>query len=183
SGVRRNVRCFLQVDYYDRGGEGIHTVEAYRIAKGGGQLRANSSLITSEDVKPGSHSTDALKPIQYKQVSGKMQISGGNPGGQTYSWQQHAIPHEVGHLLGLGHIANHANTCKKSGPNSKGCYGLFLEDAMNIMGAGDALSVKNAEPWRKRIIQHAPETKINHWGVDFASPEARLRGLWSLKSA
>ncbi len=181
SGMRRNVRCFLQVDFQDEGGTGIHTIESYKLASG--HLRANSGMLTSEDVNPSRNTTDFLKPIEYRKVNGKMQITGGNPGGQTYSFQQHTFPHEVGHLLGLGHIANDSASCKKSGPNSDGCYGLYLEDAINIMGKGDALDLRNAEPWKKRIVRHAPSTQITQWRVDFASSEARLRGLWSLRSA
>ena len=183
SGVRRNVRCFLQIDFHDSGGDGIHTIETYRITSGGGNLRANSKLLSSNNITPTTQSTDALKPLVYQNQGGKMRISGGNPGGQTYSWQQHAFPHEVGHLLGLGHIADDSRSCKKSGPNSKGCYGLYLNDAINIMGGGDALDLKNAEPWKKRIVRHATPTQLTQWGVDFASNEARLRGLWSLNSA
>jgi hypothetical protein len=183
-GVRRNVRCFLEIDFRNEGGDGIHTIETYRIAPNGGNLRANAGLLSSTDIKPNDHYTDALKPIRYhKQPDGRMKITGGNPTGKTYYFQQHTFPHEVGHLLGLGHIANDSPACKKSGPNSNGCYGLYLADAMNIMGGGDALDIRNAEPWKKRIVKHAPPTQMMDWGVDFASGEARLRGLWSLKSA
>ena len=183
SGVRRSVRCFLEIDFRDRGGDGIHTIETWRIAKYGGHLRANSSLLSTWDLTPATQSTDFLKPIEFHQQNGKMRVTGGNPGGHTYTWQQHAFPHEVGHLLGLGHITDSSKACKKSGPNSKGCYGLYLEDSINIMGGGDALDVRNAEPWKKRVVRHAPPTQITQWRVDFASSEARLRGLWSLRSA
>jgi hypothetical protein len=53
---------------------------------------------------------------------------------------------------------------------------------MNVMGAGDALDVRNAQPWIKRITRHAPPTAQLDWRTDFVSGEARLRGLWSLRS-
>jgi hypothetical protein len=100
----------------------------------------------------------------------------------TYYFQHNTFPHEVGHLLGLDHVTEQSPSCKKHGPNSQGCYGVFLTDAMNIMGKGNALSLANAKPWRERIARHAPGTQPQQWGVDFASSEARLRGLLSIST-
>jgi hypothetical protein len=182
SGVRRNVQCFLQINLRDRPGIGTHTVDCYSLTETGGMLRANSGLLTNKDVAPTTRTRDHLEPMRLEKKDGKMRWSGGNPDGKSFAFKQSTIAHEVGHLLGLGHIADHTAACKHSGPNSSRCYGLFLKESMNIMGGGDALSIKNSTPWRERITKHARPTEIPDWKVDFATSEARLRGLWSLRS-
>jgi hypothetical protein len=171
NGTRRNVRTFLEIDLREEEGTGIHTIKAHRLTDGFQYLRAHSGRVSNHDISPSRSSIKAPGPI----------TPNGTPGEEmTYYFQHNTFPHEVGHLLGLDHITEKSASCKKHGPNSKGCYGVFLTDAMNIMGQGNALSLANAKPWRERIARHAPGTQPQQWTVDFASSEARLRGLWSL---
>jgi hypothetical protein len=181
TGVPRNVRCHLQIDLVERGGKGIHTIEAYRLVNNGQNLRANAGLLTSNDAGTRASSTKHCQPIDYrKDRNGKVRVTGGNPEGLTYYWNYQVFPHELGHLLGLDHIAEDGAACKKAGPNTRGCYGVYLQDAINVMGRGGALDRRNAEPWKKRIVKHALGTQTTQWRVEFASLEAQTKGYWSL---
>jgi hypothetical protein len=179
TGVRRNVRCHLQIDLVDHGGEGIHTIEAYRLVNDGMNLRANAGLLTSNDARTRQNSLKEFNPFDFKTPK-RMCVIGENPEGMTYYWNYQVFPHELGHLLGLGHIADNGAACKKTGPNSRGCYGVYLQDAINVMGRGSVLDRRNAEPWKKRIVKHALWTKMTDWSVEFASLEAQMKGYESL---
>jgi hypothetical protein len=187
SGVRRNVRCFLEIQVQDQASSNAHSVDVVRLAHPGSWLRANAGssghpgLFTSENVNPHRKIGPLPEPIEYKRVRGKIRVTGGTQHSGEYSWEQHPLPHEVGHMLGLSHSNEGAAACKKE-PNSTVCYGILRTDTMNVMGGGDVLSVRNAEPWVKRITRHAPPTAPLDWRTDFVSGEARLRGLWSLQS-
>ena len=91
-------------------------------------------------------------------------------------WKQHAAAHEVGHLLGLHHVANSSSACRSSFAN---CYGSNVAERINIMGTGDMLSFDDAKPWRERIEWHTGADS-DQWEVDWASDEAALRGSESL---
>jgi hypothetical protein len=73
-------------------------------------------------------------------------------GGQT-------LPHEVGHMLGQGHIkclgSNPIPICSTN-PNAPATYGTTSapDDGGNVMGGGNAVTVLNAQPWKRRIAQH-----------------------------
>jgi hypothetical protein len=93
----------------------------------------------------GSHSTlyDSLdlNPIK------KSSDSNGNP------IMQRAHVHEVGHLLGLGHLDEGKSHCPSSGnTNAAICYGVTDIDKNSVMGGGMQLRAKHANPWRRAII-------------------------------
>jgi hypothetical protein len=186
AGQRRNVVCFLEIQLAEKDAPNVHTVNVVRLAHEHSSLRANAGLrdrpglFTSENLKPGRQTGAIPEPMEYHRVRGKMRISGGNPGGGMYSWEQHPLPHEVGHMLGLNHINENAAECRNDS-NSSICYGFLRRDAMNVMGGGDVLDYRNAQPWCKRIVQHAPPTHQPDWRVDVSS-DAKMRGLYSLKS-
>ncbi|WP_152616543.1 hypothetical protein [Sphingomonas sp. ERG5] len=61
---------------------------------------------------------------------------------------QRAHVHEVGHLLGLGHVAIGKPGCPASGdPDLTPCYGVTDEDKNSVMGGGMRLDVVHAAPW------------------------------------
>jgi hypothetical protein len=183
NGQRRNVVCFLEIQLVDKDAPNVHTVNVVRLAHEHSLLRANAGhpgLFTSDNIKPNRNSGPIPEPIEFRRVRGKMKVFGGNPGGRMYSWEQHPLPHEVGHMLGLEHINAKAEECRTD-PNSPICYGVVRRDAMNVMGSGDVLDYRNARPWCKRILRHTPPTHQLDWRVEVSS-DAKMRGLYSLKS-
>lgn len=67
---------------------------------------------------------------------------------------QAAHVHEIGHLLGLGHVDIGKPHCPVSGDtNARACYGVADVDKNSVMGGGIRLRDEHAMPWRRAIIQ------------------------------
>lgn len=65
---------------------------------------------------------------------------------------QRAHVHEVGHLLGLGHVDIGKAHCPASGnTNDAACYGIADDDMRSVMGSGMELRLEHAAPWREAI--------------------------------
>jgi hypothetical protein len=77
--------------------------------------------------------------------------------GRTY--HQHTFIHEIGHALGLPHIAvmTHNAACPAANTNADACYGTVNEEQRDIMGFGQMLSLHEALPWQTRIISHVTD--------------------------
>jgi len=71
--------------------------------------------------------------------------------------------HEVGHLLGLGHIgwAGHHNL---HGDNSDLAYGVTLNDKTDVMGMGSIRHPWHALPWQEAVAEFT-ETDKDDWKV------------------
>jgi hypothetical protein len=66
--------------------------------------------------------------------------------------RQRAHVHEVGHLLGLGHSAQHRQQCLVTGDtNSPICYGTTGQEIDEVMGGGMNLLQWHSDPWRTAI--------------------------------
>lgn len=91
------------------------------------------------------------------------------------SWTHHTLPHEVGHLLGLGHVNQRSVECRQN-PGTSICYGANLQQSLNVMGRGDMLDLSNAQPWVERIAFVHTKTRPEDWQVNWASDDASLRG-------
>lgn len=67
---------------------------------------------------------------------------------------QRAHVHEVGHLLGIGHVDIGKTHCPASGNTNAGpCYGVADSDKYSVMGQGMQLRLVQANPWRKAMKQ------------------------------
>jgi hypothetical protein len=153
-GKRRNLLCGLFIRLVEGERDNPHAVlNVVRLANAAVYFGADSTLLASNDVDgfTHGHSTAGVR------------------------WKQHPAAHEVGHLLGLHHVAWKSAACRN---DLLKCYGSNLAERVNIMGAGDQLSLENASPWRNRIAWHTG-IDPDDWKVDWASGEAMLRGTES----
>lgn len=75
---------------------------------------------------------------------------------------QRAHVHEIGHLLGLGHVDIGKAHCPSIGDtNASKCYGVKDADKYSVMGSGMELRPKQANPWRKAIKEITSKGDLN----------------------
>jgi hypothetical protein len=153
-GKRRDLLCGLFVKLVEGERDNPHAVlNVVRLADPSLYFGADSTLLASNDVDGFTHGHRAA----------------------GVRWKQHPAAHEVGHLLGMHHVAQKSIACRN---DFFKCYGSNLAERVNIMGVGDQLSLENAKPWRKRISWHTG-IDPDAWKVDWASGAAMLRGTES----
>jgi hypothetical protein len=82
--------------------------------------------------------------------------------------------HEVGHLLGLGHVGwhRHRNLHHNNDPKA---YGVTDRDKLDVMGRGTSVHKWHATPWREAAAAFT-DTDSNAWNVSIKSrmPPKRL---------
>lgn len=130
---RPNIWCkFILVGGDAATGKYHHTIEVVRLDKSETWFGSHSRLYDSLDTNLVQKGTDSKgQPIM-----------------------QRAHVHEVGHLLGLGHVDIGKPHCPANGnTNASACYGVKDADKYAVMGQGMQLRVKNANPWRKAMIK------------------------------
>jgi hypothetical protein len=173
---RPNIRCALDVNLNPTGSTAHRTISVANL---------DVSKLGSQPASPGvfrSHSLlwDSLDGIPWAFPWG--------PGAQNPTVHP-VIAHEIGHLIGLGHIGTILKTplCElaqslkdigydygqfNGGRNSHVCYGGGQGAAIsgNIMGAGDAFTVHNALPWIWSLLFMFPKTMGYGWRAVLRDP-------------
>lgn len=91
----------------------------------------------------GSHST------LYDSLDTKSVIKGTDRRGKPIMQRAHV--HEVGHLLGLGHVDIGKVHCPATDTNTSACYGIADADKYSVMGQGMQLRAGHADPWVSAI--------------------------------
>jgi len=108
-----------------------HVIEVVRLHRSTQWFGSHSVLYDNRDTQWAQKRTDSKgKPVMQK-----------------------AHVHEVGHLLGLGHVDEGKPHCPKNGDtNAAACYGVTDFDMHSVMGAGMGLRKEFAEPWRRAAV-------------------------------
>lgn len=130
---RPNIWCrFNLVGGDASAGKYHHVIEVVRLHKKENWFGSHAKLYDSLDTNLVRKGTDSKgKPIM-----------------------QRAHVHEVGHLLGLGHVDIGKPHClATSNTNAGSCYGVADADKFSVMGQGMQLRPKHANPWRRAITQ------------------------------
>ncbi|VUD62370.1 hypothetical protein TDB9533_03027 [Thalassocella blandensis] len=149
SGVKYipNIWCRFKLQGSDSMPSSVHhhTIEVVRLDKSETWFGSHSRLYDSLDTNSVQKGTD----------------SKGNP------IMQRAHVHEVGHLLGLGHVDIGKPHCPPGGNTNLGpCYGVLDKDKNSVMGQGMQLRDKHANPWRTAIIEFTKKgnaAKASDW--------------------
>ncbi len=70
--------------------------------------------------------------------------------------KQLPLVHEIGHALGMLHVANLVDATKCGGAdlNDDVCYGTTAAEKDNVMGKAMKLTTLDAKPWLERLSQH-----------------------------
>jgi hypothetical protein len=133
-----NVWCRLRIVVQETPAGAHHVIRAVRV-------KPNSSA-------PMTASTFRSNDSLYDQYD--LGIATYVRNGRTY--RQRTFIHEIGHALGLPHIAVMTNNaaCPAANTNADVCYGTVDEEQRDIMGFGHQLSLRDGLPWQSRIFSH-----------------------------
>lgn len=136
---RPNIWCRFRIKQVEPMPEGVagpvdchHMIDVVRLHHSEKWFGSHATLYDSRDINSVQKGTDSSgKPIM-----------------------QQAHVHEVGHLLGLGHIDQGKAHCPEAGDtNAAICYGVADNDKKNVMGQGMALTTAEATPWRRAAVK------------------------------
>ncbi len=126
-----NVYCRMKIVAQDAtAADNHHTIDVVRLDSSENFFGSHSTLYDSLDINPVWKGTDS---------KGKKIM-------------QRAHVHEVGHLMGLGHVDEGKAHCPTSGDtNATACYGVADIDKYSVMGKGMQLRKAHAKPWQKAM--------------------------------
>ncbi len=128
-----NFYCLIDIIGSDAAiGTHHHVIDVVRLDPSETWFGSHSTLYDSLDTNSVQKGTDSKgKPIM-----------------------QRAHVHEVGHLLGLGHVDIGKPHCPATGnTNASACYGVADFDKNAVMGGGMQIRNSNAEPWRSALVK------------------------------
>lgn len=151
-----NVWCRLKLEVQETAAGAHQTIRCVRVRSNGGPMnsgtfRSHAQLYDQYDLGIGTYVR----------------------GGRTYT--QRTFIHEIGHALGLGHIAEITGnaSCPAANTNADACYGTTHEERQDIMGFGSRLSLHHASPWASRIHDHVRDTSLVGPPLPFETAMAR----------
>jgi hypothetical protein len=133
---RCNVFCKLALSRALSSADAHYTIAVVRVPDSE-SFRSNSRLYSQKDIE-----SEQMIP------------------GSTRKFFTHF--HEVGHLLGLGHVGWHGH--RNLHDNDAKAYGVTLHDMLDVMGRGTAIHEWHATPWREAAATFTSTDK-NHWKV------------------
>lgn len=133
---RCNLYCRFELEQVLAESDSHYTIAVVRV-QDGETFRSNSKLYSQLDIQ-----SEQLIPNSTKKF-----------------WTHF---HEVGHLLGLGHVGHeHRNV---HGDNSPRAYGVTLEEMSDVMGKGSARHAWHALPWQQAAAAFT-DVKASDWTV------------------
>ncbi len=141
---RPNIWCRFRLIGEDAGrGPDNHVIDVVRLDPSESWFGSHSTLYDSLDTRSVEKDTDSQgRPIM-----------------------QRAHVHEIGHLLGLRHVDVGTAQCPlNSDTNAAACYGASDYDKNSVMGEGMQLRIKQANPWRKAIMELSGKGDANTAG-------------------
>ncbi|MEY4589821.1 MAG: hypothetical protein RL497_1897 [Pseudomonadota bacterium] len=129
---RPNIWCrFELTEANSKSGMAHHAIDVVRLHASEHWFGSHSKLYDSLDTRKVQKATTAL--------------------GKGIMQQAHV--HEIGHLLGLGHVDEGKPHCPTAGnTNISACYGITDKDKNSVMGGGMKLLPEHAIPWRRAMI-------------------------------
>jgi hypothetical protein len=120
---RCNIFCKLVLDRAHSVADAHYTIAVVRVPDSE-FFRSNSRLYSQKDIQ-----SEQMIP------------------GSTRKFFTHF--HEVGHLLGLGHVGRHGH--RNIHDNAAKAYGVTLHDMSDVMGRGTVINEWHAIPWREAV--------------------------------
>jgi hypothetical protein len=127
-----NFYCLLNIEGSDAS-TGLHhfVIDVVRLDPTETSFRSHAKLYDSQDMVATSVRNDSKgKPIM-----------------------QQTHVHEIGHLLGLGHVDIGKPHCPANGDtNAAACYGVLDQDLNSVMGAGMQIRDSHATPWKSALL-------------------------------
>lgn len=128
-----------------------HVIDVVRLASDESWFGSHSTLYDSRDTAPVQKAMNSKgKPIM-----------------------QRAHVHEVGHLLGLGHVAIGQPGCPATGDtNISPCYGVTDADKYSVMGGGMRRDAIHGAAWRDAFDDFA---KLEPRSSIYVPPPAKVR--------
>ncbi len=133
---RCNLYCRFRLARAKSLAEAHYTIAVVRV-QDGESFRSHATLFSQNDIK-----SEQMIP------------------GSTKKFWTHY--HEVGHLIGLGHVGTGANTNMKG--NSPTAYGVTKREMNDVMGRGTARRSWHATPWQE-AAEVFTGVKANLWKV------------------
>lgn len=123
-----NIYCKFKLVGSDGAVGNHHNISVVRLHASESWFGSHSTLYDSKDTNSVKKGTDSA--------------------GKKIMQQAHV--HEVGHLLGLGHVDIGKAHCPAASDTNLGpCYGVADADKNSVMGQGMQLRDEHAEPWRE----------------------------------